>query len=258
MLFLSLLLACAPAANDSTTDSEMMPQQTDLPELLQIALKAHGGLEQWQAMRTLSYDIERNGMTEHQLVDLRNRKVLLGTKQYQVGFDGKEVWVAPNKAAFGKSSARFYHNLRFYFFAMPFIAADPGIKYEVIKNDSLNGKIYDAIKLTYEAGVGDAPKDEYLLYFDQNTHQMEWLLYTVTYFTGEKGDKYNALHYAEWRTVEGLVLPEKLVGYTFKNDSIGNKRYERTFENIELSKDIPDQAIFEIPAVSEIDSLLTI
>lgn len=249
-----MAVACAtPTVEEQSTTTPINP----LPEILERGLEAHGGLAQWQQMRTLEFDIQKDSTTvEHQLIDLQNRKVLLRTDQYQVGFDGQEVWVAPNKAAFGSRSARFYHNLLFYFYALPFLAADPGINYEALPNTKFNGKTYDAVKLTYNEGVGDAPEDEYILYFDSASHQMEWLLYTVTYFTGQKGKKYNALHYAEWQNVNGLLLPELLSGYTFTNDSIGTKRYDRRFENVRIQTATPDQTIFEMPAVAEIDSLI--
>ncbi|MEM0994884.1 MAG: DUF6503 family protein [Bacteroidota bacterium] len=248
-------IACS-APNTTEENSSSAPDPTEqLPATLQAGLEAHGGLATWQQMRTLAYDIDKDSTTtEHQLIDLQNRKVLLSTDDYRLGFDGKEVWVLPNKAAFGSRSARFYHNLLFYFYALPFLAADPGINYESM-TDTLNNEAYDAVKLTYDAGVGDAPDDEYILYFDQKTHQMEWLLYTVTYFTGEKGTKYNALNYAEWQTVNGLRIPRLLTGYTYANDSIGSKRYDRYFDNVSISSDVPDQSIFEVPAGAEIDSL---
>ncbi|MEL6720610.1 MAG: DUF6503 family protein, partial [Bacteroidota bacterium] len=188
-----LLTLTIIACNTPQPETEEVPNYDHLPEVLLAGLEAHGGIDRWQEMQTLEYDLMKDSITEHQLIDLKSRKVLLSTNPatYTLGFDGQEVWVSPEKAAFPGNSARFYHNLYFYFYAMPFIASDPGINYEVMKNDSLNGELYDAVKISYNAGVGDAPDDEYILYFDKESHQMEWLLYTVTYYTGEKGTRYN-------------------------------------------------------------------
>ncbi|MEM9889191.1 MAG: DUF6503 family protein [Bacteroidota bacterium] len=255
LILLLFVLACDPPT-DTENNTIETPNTNLMPNVLQAGLNSHGGLENWRNMRTLEYDFQKDSATmEHQMIDLQNRKVLLGTDDYKVGFDGKEVWVSPNKAAFGKMSARFYHNLRFYFFALPFLAADPGISYELMPDKTLNGETYDAVKLTYDDNVGDAPEDEYILCFDKNSHQMEWLLYTVTYFTGEKASKYNALHYADWTEVNGLLFPKTMSGYTFENDTIGTKRYDRNFKNIQISSEVPNQDMFEMPEGAEVDYL---
>lgn len=251
-----VILLCLTACNDSATDSTTSAPEPDLPELLQKGLKAHGGLEKWQSMKSMQYAVERAGAAEQHLIDLPSRKVLLTHPNYRLGFDGKEVWVSPNKAAFGDGSARFYHNLRFYFISMPFIVADPGIHYEELPQRQMDGKTYDALRITYDDGVGDASEDEYILHFDPQTHQMEWLLYTVTYYSGEPGSKYNALHYSEWQEVNGLRLPLKMEGYQFAADTIGDKRYERLVNDLRLSVEPVDATQFMMPAGAEIDSLL--
>lgn len=255
-----LLIFCGLACGESAAgDGAMEAEATataPLPDLLAKSLEAHGGLDRWRSMKTMQYTVDRAGKPEHHLIDLETRKVLLTHDDYRVGFDGKEVWVAPNKAAFGDGSARFYHNLRFYFISMPFIIADPGINYEVLPQRELQGKSYDALRVTYAAGVGDAPEDEYILHFDPETHRMEWLLYTVTYYTGEAGDRYNALHYDEWEEANGLLMPANMAGYRFQNDTIGEMRYARPVEALQLSTTVADPQQFMMPAEAEIDSLI--
>jgi len=167
---------------------KVKPQQakvTPLPSLLTKALTAHGGLANWQTMNTLEYTLERNQKPEQHLIDLQTRKVLLKHEDYQLGFDGQEVWISPNKEAFGKGSPRFYHNLYFYFYAIPFVLADPGVRYEVLPQKEIQGQLYNALKISYGAGIGDAPDDYYIAHFNTDTNLMEWLLYTVTYYSGE-------------------------------------------------------------------------
>ena len=84
---------------------------------------------------------------------------------------------------------------------------------------------------------------------------MEWLLYTVTYFSGEKSTRYSAINYSKWQDLNGLLLPEVMIGYKFANDSIGEKRYDRMFNNAKISIAPADQSIFEMPNQAEIDSL---
>ena len=258
-VFALAIFACqetqAPA-QQSAAEVKESPQLPTLPEALARGLEAHGGLERWQKMRSLEYDIDRGGSAEHQLIDLHNRKVRLSHENYTLGFDGKEVWVAPNKEAFGKGSARFYHNLIFYFHAIPFVLADPGIQYEELPQKAFEGKLYDAVKISYNDGVGDAPDDYYIAHFDPETHLMKWLLYTVTYYSGTPGEKYNALLYDEYEEVNGLKVPKLMKGYKYENGELGELRYERPFNSIKLSETAPDQSLFEMPEVAEIDTLL--
>lgn len=243
--------------NKPTAVEENTTPKIKLPEALQKGLTAHGGLERWQSMNSLQFAITRNEKKETHLTHLKNRKARISHEDYTIGFDGKEVWVSPNKAAFGKGSARFYHNLRFYFFGLPFLLADPGINYEVLLPVEMNGKTYDAVKVSYNDGVGDAPDDYYIAHFDRETHIMDWILYTVTYYKGEPNENFNALFY-EWEKVNGLLLPKVVRGYKYADGELGEQRYETPFFDIEVREEAPDTGLFEMPEEAEIDSLLVV
>ncbi len=268
--FLLISIAITNNACENTPSEDSTAQQADettatstentsdrFPELLMEALTAHGGFDRWRSMKNMSFTVERKGSPEEHLIDLENRKVLLTHEDYKVGFDGQEVWVSPDKAAFGDGSARFYHNLRFYFVAMPFIVTDPGINYQVLPQKEIQGTTYNALRVTYDAGVGDAPEDEYILHFHPDSNQMEWLLYTVTYYSGEPSEKYNALHYSEWQEVNGLLMPQMMEGYTYQKGKIGEQRYERAIDDFQMTTDKPDQSLFMMPEEAEIDSLVS-
>jgi len=250
-LFFSLLLACS---TPQVPISQSIGNQP-LPEILKAALEAHGGLDQWSKMNTLKYTIERNDKPEQHLIDLKSRKVLLTHDDYKLGFDGKEVWVTPNLEAFGKGSPRFYHNLIFYFYAIPFVLADPGINYEVLPQKEIEGQTYNVLKISYNEGVGDAPDDYYIAHFNTETNLMDWLLYTVTYYSGEKSEKFNALKY-DWQEMNGLKIPSKLTGYKYEDGQITDFRYSRLFKEVSISTQTSNSSIFEMPKGAAIDPLL--
>lgn len=229
-----------------------------LPESYASLLKAHGGLDKWRSFKTLEYDLihpDDSTKNEHYTLDLLNRKDLTVADSFQIGYDGNEVWVAPNKKAFKGRSARFYHNLYSYFLTIPFIVADPGVMYA---NDTLtvDGKLYNVINVSFEKGVGDADNDSYKILVDPTTNKMEMLLYTVTYFSGEAHENYNALRYEDWKDINGVNLTTHLVGYKYSNGTTGDKRYDVMFSNIQLKEESPNQSMFEMPAGAEIDSLV--
>ena len=219
-------------------------------------LEAHGGLKMWERKKTMEFSIPKGEAEELHQIDLPSRKVLISHPDYELGFDGNEVWIT-DREAFGRLSPRFYHNLIFYFFACPFVLADPGIQYEVLPQRELNGKTLNAIKISYNDGVGDAPDDYYIVHFDVETNEMYLLLYTVTYFNQEKNENYNALIYDDWEEIGSLKVPQSMTGYRFAADTLGEQRYVRPFNRIEISERSLDPAIFEMPEGAVIDTLIT-
>ena len=215
--------------------------------MLEQAIEAHGGLSRWQNQQRLEYDIYRQGeLVDHQLIALRTRKVLLSNDTYKIGYDGNDYWVSPDTTAFD-GDVRFYHNLQFYFMALPFLFADPGIQYEALEPRDFQGKPYDVLRITFEPGVGDASDDEYIVYFDQQSHQLTLLLYTVTYFSGEPGQEYNARWYQEWEEVNQLLLPKKVIGYKWNDGELGEERYVSEYRNVTLDTVPPDESMFLPP-----------
>ena len=233
---------------NTTEDKASTAKAVEYPEILQQALEAHGGLSRWRSFEKLEYDVYRDGEpVDHQLIALRSRKVLIEHEQYNIGFDGQQVWVSPDTSAYPGASARFYHNLQFYFFALPFVLADPGIQYEELAPRVFEGTTYDVLKISYQSDVGDAPDDEYIAYFNSSTHQLHLLLYTVTYFSQEPGKNYNARVYKDWQQIKGLTVPHRVIGYRWEDDSLGEKRSTNEYQNIVLDETPPDQSIFLMP-----------
>ena len=265
VLYLSLALlaaSCSSNPEQATTDA---PAETvaatprELPEVLRQALEAHGGLAVWQQFGTMGYRMKSTLGTprdETHLIDLRTRQTRIEGAGYQLGRDGQErVWVSPTKAAFGEMSPRFYHNLFFYFFSIPFVLADEGIMYEDLGTRTVAGKEYQALKVSYDSGRGDSSGDEYIAHFNPETHRLELLLYTVTFFEPGKEASYNALLYPEWQQVNGLLLPRRIEGHKFANDQIGDLRYQAGFSNVQLARAQPAASLFAMPQGAEVDSL---
>lgn len=251
-LTLFVLVSCN---NQSTPGSEKSVAlvKSKWPEAFSKGLTAHGGIEKWNEYNTLSYELA-NPNKQDQLIDLKTRKVRITDSLYVLGFDGEEVWVSPDLAAFGTRSPRFYHNLYFYFFAMPFALADPGINYEDLGEQVVNDITYQAVKISYNQGVGDSPEDFYVAHFGLDSGLLEVLLYTVTYYSKASHEKYNALVY-EWQEVDGLQVAQSIKGYKYDSGRLGELRYEAMFNKVTLSKEAPTDSLFSIPDMAEIDSI---
>lgn len=219
--------------------------EKDFPEAFKNGLKAHGGLGLWNSYGTLGF-VEISGEdTISHLLDLKNRNERMEKRgAYRVGFTQDTVWIYPTANSFPNKNPRFYHNLRFYFFAIPFVTADKGANQEEMPPGELNGVAYNRIKITFGDGVGIAPKDQYVLWYDQKSHLLKMINYSVTYFDESKSEQYNAIVFDQWKEFGGLSMPMEMIGYKWENDALGEERYRKYFDGIEFSKERPDPSVF--------------
>ncbi|GAA0873033.1 hypothetical protein GCM10009117_21800 [Gangjinia marincola] len=247
-----LLISCkqnttAPAENQK----EESKRQPDLPPNLVEVLEAHGGLDQWQRMNNLCFTMGEGDGKEVHTVDLNSRKTLITTSNYSLGFNGDKVWLLQDSTYFNPERARFYHNLMFYFYAMPFVLADDGIVYSETDSLTMEGMKYPGIKIGYKSDVGDSPDDEYVLYYHPKTKQMQWLGYTVTYGKEGKSDDFHYIKYDTWKDVNGLKLPETMNWYTVKDGVPVEQRSERKFSQPSVTATRLSEKLFEKPEEAE-------
>lgn len=213
---------------------------------------------QWETQEVVSFQTGQGPMQYDHLVDLKSRKVLLTrADSVSLGFDGEDVWVAPSKSALslGGRPPRFFYNLPFYFFAIPYVYLDDGVIVDSPLKKKFGGRLYDMIRVTFKPGVGDTPKDEYLNYFDPTTQELKFLLYTVTYYSGKANEDYYATIYDTWQLVDGVKVPEQ-VSYAFLKDDSLDVYMTTRYSSVTFSKKSPPIHLFERPAQSEIDTLI--
>lgn len=206
-LVFAVILSCKNETEKKNND------KTKIPSEIAKVFDKHGGLTKWKSMRTLSF---HKGDESH-TIDLWSRKAIVQSSDYSLGFDGESVWVSDTTKY--KGNASFYYNLYFYFYAMPFVLADDGIQYEKANDLVFEGKKYPGFKISYQENIGSSPDDNYFFYFNPDTYQMEWLGYTVTYFSKKPTDQSNIIRYHDWNSVNGLLLPKAITWY--KKDEKG-------------------------------------
>lgn len=251
--FVLFLVAGCSAPSSSPTDVSSRPATIDESfttgsALLDKTLAAHGGVKKWRSFASMTFKKSvKDKKTENHLIDLYNRKVLILSSSYRIGFDGKQVWLTPSLDKSPSKSPRFYHNLWFYFASIPFVFSDPGVNAEDLPPAVIGGKEYNKIKISFESAVGDSPKDQYLLYTDPNTHRVKMINYSVTYYDSTRADNYNALVYEDYVELYGLMVPGKLTGYKWQDNQLGDLRYETFISDYQFSQQQPIQEMFEIP-----------
>ena len=208
--------------------------QPKYPTPLKKVFEKHGGMDLWQKQPAFSYDIVRDKGNETHYINLKDRRDKIEAPNFDMGFDGQDVWVKEKGKKY-EGNAIFYHNLMFYFYAMPFVLGDDGINYSETKPITFEGKTYPGVSISYNAGVGSSPEDEYFIHYDPDTYQMTWLGYTVTYYTKEKSDKVKWIRYDDWTTIDGIVLPQSMTWYKFEDGKLTEPRSTAKFDKIKLS-----------------------
>ena len=244
--FLLILSACSNSTEETTaTDTMTKEVKIDYPAELVKVFDNHGGLDNWKAMKGMSYEIVKEGGNEKQTIDLQNRREVIEGSNFTSGYDGKEYWVVADTSYKGRP--KFYTNLMFYFYAMPFVIADDGITYSETEPIEYEGKSYPGIRISYGDGVGISPEDEYFLHYDADTHEMAWLGYTVTFFSGKKGDKRSYIRYDDWKNFNGLKLPNSATWFKVEDGKLMGPRNTREFADVVVSEKPFDDATFAIP-----------
>ena len=213
ILLLFVILFAVSCKNETKKDLKkevaIEVKKENFPTALGKVFEAHGGINLWRKAQTMSF----NKGEEVHTVDLHARKTSIQTPTYSLGFDGKEVWLAAVKKDAYKGNPEFYYNLYFYFYAMPFVLADDGIIYEKIADLVFEGTTYPGYKISYKANIGTSPDDNYRVYYNPKTYQMEWLAYTVTFTSKEANNDYHLIKYNSWENTSGLLLPKEITWY---------------------------------------------
>ncbi len=222
-----------------------------LPQLdpdFQKVLEAHGDWEQFYQGKGMSYQMihETNLTRETHFINLESRKVRIDAQNFQMGFDGEQTWISPNREAFGGRSIRFYHNLYFYFYTIPYVFTDPGVTVTKVENRMLNGVSYPTFAAKFDADKGDSPDDQYYMLIDPETNRMAYLLYTVTYY-GNPNPSLSALKYEDYRDSNGITFPRLMTGYTYENDSTGRLRYQVSFTDALIVDEPLEESLFVKP-----------
>ncbi|KAB8155281.1 hypothetical protein EZY14_005175 [Kordia sp. TARA_039_SRF] len=259
---IALVALCFVVACNTTEkkekSSEKTPKSTETvtknyPDKLQKVFDAHGGIDKWNAAQTLVYEMVKPDNTEKHITDLHSRKTRLQGKNFTIGFDGKDVWLSQKDSTAFRNNARFYHNLYFYFYAMPFVLGDDGITYSKTESLAFENVLFPGFKISYGENVGDSPEDNYFIYYNPETYQMEWLGYTVTYFNGKSSNKIKYIRYEDWQKVNGLLLPRVLTWYkTNENGKVIGARNSVTFSNVAVMDKKMDDNMYERPKDAEI------
>ena len=236
IVYLLLLLVIMVSCKDKTPESKMntepyIEEELDeitsfYPENLTEVFDAHGGIDTWNEMETLEFSVEKPRGYEITTTDLKDRYALIEMPNSTIGFDGEVLWIKNKDKNKFEGDPKSYYNSMFYFYAMPFVLADDGTMYAEADPLSFGGKTYPGIQISFENGVGASSDDEYILYYDNDSHKVTWLAFKGNSGNSEKNKAWHFIHYSTWQQVEGLSLPETMVWYNVVNDKPTTPNHE--------------------------------
>ena len=125
------------------------------------------------------------------------------------GYDGQEFWLKHNGKTLNDKDlldrVAFNRPTNYYWFTMMQKMVDPGLIYEYLGQTTLDEKIYDIVKISFEAD-NDKPTDIYQLYINKETQLVDQFLFTVADFG--KIEVPNLMQ-LEYETIDGIVIPTK-------------------------------------------------
>lgn len=165
-------------------------------------------------------------------------------------FDGQSVWVSPSTASVPGPPARFHVLTWPYFAAVPFKLDDPGTnhsdagKREVTAPDDIRV----GTKITFDAGVGDAPEDWYIAFSDDE-NRLEALAYIVT-ATKPKAEaeaQPSIILYSNFVEVDGATFATQWDFHFWSPESgIGDQKATAKLSNIKFVT--PEASAFDKPS----------
>jgi hypothetical protein len=239
-----MLFGCQPNAEQGKPErSSLVETPSPKHDLLQKAWDAHGGMKDWQKMQQLAFSLyEDDELLNRQTIDLRSNKLLISSESYRFGYDGQQAWLKGIlQAEPDDASIRNMHQ-QLFFFTMPFMLANEGVKVSTQGWQQLQGSSYQGLLVTFEQSI-DVPAVAFRVYFDPDTHRMAWLITAAD----DNNEEQIARHYRDWQWVNGLLVPLTCEIFSWKGGTPGKIILTQQYLDVSLDALPVDQSMFLPP-----------
>lgn len=249
---------------DRVEDSRERLQGSEAGEIVWKSIEAHGGLTRWFANGPIFFRFNYAPLGDsttrdtYQTVDTWSsmaRHYYAVDEAEQFGWDGEQAWYVTQDDKLD-INPRFWSLTPYYFIAMPFVLADPGVNLELVGEQSVDDETFDVVKVTFGEDVGDAPDDYYVLYFDKETRKVHGLRYIVSYEGffpdgGHSPEKF--MRFEGEQTVDDITLAKNFPTYKWNKEegTVGEKVTAIELSEVEFKPDV-EKSFFEVPEGAEI------
>ncbi|MEM6684614.1 MAG: DUF6503 family protein [Bacteroidota bacterium] len=205
-----------PTSPDTAVVSETV--QKEIPkvvdkatEILQAAIKAHGGIISYSTAhyqfvfrgKTYTFKTGGNGYTYtvESVKDGRNIKDIIQNEKFSRQVNSKTVAI-PEKE---KNSAKSALNSVIYFATLPYKLGDVSVNESYVEETTIKGKKYDVLKVTFDQeGGGEDFEDEYHYWINQETKKIDYLAYN--YHVNGGGVRFRSAYNV--RVVDGITFQD--------------------------------------------------
>lgn len=251
--------------NNRVSKTKTSLEKTDAGQVIWAAMEAHGGLKNWFGNGALSFRFNYQPLAEgsanrdsYQVVDVWRNKAVhtsITDSKAKYGWNGETAWVQAKDSTAFAYDTKFWALTPLYLFGHPFVLDGEGVNLELLPETTYKGKANDVVKVTFEAGTGDAPDDYYILQFDTENHLLTATRYIVSYPAYFKDGGHNPekfMEVGELVDVNGVLLPNELkTHWTAKNGQPGEYVTKIEISDIKFIKEL-DNAVFEAPEGAKI------
>jgi hypothetical protein len=244
----------------ASTKEQLM--QSDAGQVVWQAMEAHGGLTTWYENGPIQFRFNYqplDGSTprdSYQTIDTwrsKARHEVADNREHQYGWDGEQAWVFPDTLNMPYNT-RFWSLTPYFFMAQPFLLGNEGTNLELLPSLTYEGQEQDVIKVTFDAGVGDAPDDYYVMYFGQDDHELQVIRYIVSYpgyFEKGKHLPEKIMTLSGKQEVDGILFPKAYQTHWWTNDSIGEHITTITLSSIVFLPETKE-SYFDVPTAARV------
>ncbi len=237
---------------------------TEAGKIVWRAMEAHGGLQNWYSNGPLSFHFDYvplDGSTvrnTYQTIDTwsnkaRHQNVVDRTQEF--GWTGEKSWKQVRDSTSFPFDMKFWALTPYYFLGQPFVLDGEGIQLEKLADASHKGTPYDAVKVSFAAGTGNAPDDYYVLYFGKNDHKLAVIRYIVSYPAYFEAGKHAPEKFMELlgtTVVDGIELATGYHTHWLTDDEKAGEHITTiTVDSISFDPTVKN-AYFEMPEGAEV------
>lgn len=242
-------LAKVPSAwiQERVKKAETRLAKSKAGEIVWQAMQAHGGLDNWYENGPVSFHFNYQPLEKgaarntYQVIDTWSSKARhkdASDSSAQFGWDGKQAWVIAKDSTTFQYDLRFWALTPFFFSAQPFVLDGDGTNLQLLEQKKYKETLHDVVKVTFDAGTGDAPDDYYILYFNSQTHKLAVIRYIVSYpayFPKGKHTPEKFMELTGEQSVAGIHFPTGYRTYMLTEDEMPGKYVtEVTLSEIEF------------------------
>lgn len=219
-------------------------QASEAGKIVWDAMEAHGGLSNWFANGPVSFHFDYRPLNDgeprntYQAIDTwrsRARHFSATDSTHQYGWDGENAWIKAKDSTVFDYNTRFWSLTPYFFMGQPFVLEGKGTNLELLNQVEYKNNLYNVVKVTFEAGTGDAPDDYYVLYFSMRSRKLEVIRYVVSYpgyFEKGKHTPEKLMELSGEQTIGGITFPKNYKTYWLKDKNTAGEY----ITDIELSE----------------------